>query len=752
LPLLAGGLLAGLYLLLPLRAAAQQTPEIGFPIIVTDDIGGKQVLELGIDPNATSGNDDPKFGEGRAPPFPPNPNTVVARFIDADVSGVTGIPDGTGMNVDIRQGASNFSGQKVHEIKFETGSNASRVTFRWDLPAGVTGTIKDKFNGAVYGPKNITGSGSFTVSPGDPDAIITLSYDGTQKPPHRTTIPGEDGTGNDTGWRLLAPPSGAVRGDLQDDLSFDVDSGHLLHTWAGGGPNGWSAATNASDRLSRGEGFILYFFDDNIDEIDKNGLPLDVSNEGESQNESVAVDNLNTGNRFHLLGNPYDAPFDLSGLAGGDLSGKGFQQAVQVWNPDAGQFKPVMQGSGSDEIDPWQGFIVERTTPGQGPPSIAFNASGRQPGSGSPASSEASPIMASGQQANGQRAVVGLELSVDDGRSTARRANAIVLLDEEATAGWDGYDATRISPPGGAAAAASLPIRRDGGIVHRVMASAPYPAEKETRAIPLSVQASAAGGVATIRWPKAVRGQVPDSWTVELEDRKTEARTDLRGEACTFDIAEDDADLSGPENARFLLHAGPATAVPVELAGFEAAAEGKAVRLTWQTASEQNNAGFYVQRKARASAGWKRLGFVESKVPGGTTSEPKRYRFRDTDLPYAADTLAYRLRQVDTDGTAHTTKKTVVALSAPGEVELKPPFPNPARQRATLRFALPGPTAVQVDVYDLLGRRVATIAEERREAGRHEETLPVAAFPPGIYLVRMQAGKKVRTRKITVVR
>jgi len=750
--LLAGSLLAGLCALLPLRAAAQEIPEISAPIIVTDDLGGKQVLELGIDPNATSGNDGPKFGEGQAPPFPPNPSKVVARFIDADVSGVTGIPDGTGMNVDIRQGGTDFSGQKVHEIKFATGSDATEVTFRWDLPAGVTGTIKDKFGGAVYGPKDMSGSGSFTVNAGDPFAIITLTYSGSQKPPHRRAIPGTDGTGNDTGWRLLAPPSQAVRGDLQDDLSFDVDSGHLLHTWSGGGPNAWSAATSASDPLQRGKGFVVYFFDDSVDEIPSNGLPLDVSNEGESQSSNVTVSGLSTSNRFHVLGNPYNVAFDLSSLAGGDLESEGFQKSVRVWNSETQQFETVMQGSSGDEIAAWEGFVVERTTTGQGASSLTFNASGRQSGAGTLSGGEASSLIAtsmSASSAKSGRAAVDLKLGVEDESGTVEQSGATVLLDEEASAGWDGYDATRIAPPGETAAALTFPTERDDRMTSRSMASQPRPDEDEARTIPVSVR-SDVSGTATIQWPETAREQVPDRWTVKLEDKKTGTQVDLRNGGYEFTPSNEEQSLTTPKDARFRLHVTSAAAIPVELTRFEAQTEEERVRLTWQTASEQSNAGFYVQRSAGTDGRWKRLGFVESKASGGTTAEPKRYRFRDTKRPYTADTLAYRLRQIDTDGTAHLSEAVTVALGAPVEAKLKPPFPNPASRRATLRFSVPEPTTVRVAVYDLLGRRVTTVAEGAHEAGRHEAALPVASLSPGLYFVRLRAAGITQTRKLTV--
>ncbi len=194
--------------------------------------------------------------------------------------------------------------------------------------------------------------------------------------------------------------------------------------------------------------------------------------------------------------------------------------------------------------------------------------------------------------------------------------------------------------------------------------------------------------------------------------------------------------------------------LPVELTGFDAQRTDGTVRLSWQTASETNNAGFYVQRKQR-EAQWQRLGFVESKARDGTTSDSegvRDYRFTDTDLPYAVDSLTYRLRQADIDGTANLSGETVVRLAPPNQLTLHSPFPNPARRQARLRFETPRPTEVRVAVYDLLGRQVKTLVDGHLDAGRHTELLPVSSLVPGMYFVRLRGNGTSRTRKFTVVR
>jgi hypothetical protein len=190
------------------------------------------------------------------------------------------------------------------------------------------------------------------------------------------------------------------------------------------------------------------------------------------------------------------------------------------------------------------------------------------------------------------------------------------------------------------------------------------------------------------------------------------------------------------------------SALPVELSGFDAQRNGATVRLAWQTASETNNAGFHLER-AVDGGGFTEIGFVGG---AGTTERPQSYRFTDARLPFAADTLTYRLRQVDLDGTTAVSDPVVVAFGTPDRLELLAPYPNPARGAATLRYALPGAADVQIEVYNVLGQRVAMIATGRQEAGRVEQRLDTSRWPSGLYFVRLVTDGAVRTERLTVVR
>ena len=188
------------------------------------------------------------------------------------------------------------------------------------------------------------------------------------------------------------------------------------------------------------------------------------------------------------------------------------------------------------------------------------------------------------------------------------------------------------------------------------------------------------------------------------------------------------------------------TQLPVELTSFTASREGEAVALAWSTATETNNAGFDVERSTDGET-FTAIGFE----PGvGTTEEAQSYRFVDRDAPFAT-TLFYRLRQVDTDGTFEYSPVVEVEVT-PSAVALLPVAPNPVVGVANLRYELPEATAVRLQVFDLLGRRVATLADGEKPAGRHEVSWQSAGLASGTYFVRLQAGSTAQTQMLRLVR
>jgi hypothetical protein len=73
--------------------------------------------------------------------------------------------------------------------------------------------------------------------------------------------------------------------------------------------------------------------------------------------------------------------------------------------------------------------------------------------------------------------------------------------------------------------------------------------------------------------------------------------------------------------------------------------------------------------------------------------------------------------------------------------------PNPFAHATTIRFRLPAAGPARLAVFDLAGRRVASLLDETRPAGETAVTWQAAGVPSGVYFIRLESGGRVVTRR-----
>ena len=579
-----------------------------------------------------------------------------------------------------------------------------------------------------------------------------------QVPAYALTVTGEDGTGNDGGWRMLSlPAASGTRAALEDDIDFSVTARATLYRWEGGS---WSPKTASTDALPRGKGFILYLLDDSNNRLDPDGLKIDVNRGTEKTSSDKTVEGLAQQQEWHLLGNPFPGTYDLGSLAGGDLASAGFQATIQVWDPDLGRYRQILQGTTGDDISAWQGFFAQRSTVGAGQTSLTFGSDGYGSGSAQLIGSKTLASAALDQsrpRSNDSPWPTGLALSLDFTNSRGDTVNTdrvTYWMDHRAALGYDAYEAEDLPPPdGGGFATATLPIAKQTELVHRALGAGPPPTIGTSfeRIVPLSVRSVKTNGTATLSWPDRATSSLPADWRIQLIDTKTDSTVDLRQKRYTFSVQKGKS-LDQPDEARFRLKVASKRVPMAELSRFDGEADRDQAKLQWETTFEQDNDGFEVERRVTQDGGeWRRLGFIEG---AGTTDSPQEYEFRDGELPYATDTLRYRLRQVGENGAKSYSEPLVLVRESVDEVQLLGTYPNPASSQATVRYALPDDrdpdAAVRLQLYDVMGRRVRNL-RVRTEPGRYERQLDVSGLASGIYVLRLQAGGTFKTTKVTVV-
>ena len=167
--------------------------------------------------------------------------------------------------------------------------------------------------------------------------------------------------------------------------------------------------------------------------------------------------------------------------------------------------------------------------------------------------------------------------------------------------------------------------------------------------------------------------------------------------------------------------------LPVVLTALAARRQAGGVWVRWATASEVHNDRFEVQR----SADGRGFAPVATVVGQGTAFQPRSYAVFDAGAPSGG--LYYRLRQVDTDGTA--TFSPVVAVGAEA-AEAPALFPNPTRGL----LLLAGPEVIQYRIRNALGQPLRQAAMPAGQA-----TISVADLPAGTYLLELEtpAGRMV---------
>ncbi len=191
-------------------------------------------------------------------------------------------------------------------------------------------------------------------------------------------------------------------------------------------------------------------------------------------------------------------------------------------------------------------------------------------------------------------------------------------------------------------------------------------------------------------------------------------------------------------------------ALPVELTTFDAVVHrsllADEIVLAWRTIGESNNFGFEVQRSGNGKD-FEKIGFVSG---AGSTNVAQAYEFVDAGVNVGI--YYYRLKQIDTNGSFSLSDVKEVALTPPDSYELGQNFPNPFNPQTDIVFRLKDDGRVAITVYDVLGREVGKVIDERMKAGTHRVTFDGRALPSGMYLYSMKAGNYHQVKKMALIK
>ena len=187
--------------------------------------------------------------------------------------------------------------------------------------------------------------------------------------------------------------------------------------------------------------------------------------------------------------------------------------------------------------------------------------------------------------------------------------------------------------------------------------------------------------------------------------------------------------------------------LPICLASFSAEVKNGAVELSWETASETNNARFLLYRNDEV---------IESIEGAGTTSEPHSYEYIDhTVVPGVSYT--YVLADVDyaNDEVKHSDLTLTLIVSEndiPQEFTLENNYPNPFNPSTAISYHLKENCDLELSIYDMDGKIVETLVNDNISAGNHTVNWDASGLSSGVYLYRLKTDNFIETKKMVLMK
>lgn len=189
--------------------------------------------------------------------------------------------------------------------------------------------------------------------------------------------------------------------------------------------------------------------------------------------------------------------------------------------------------------------------------------------------------------------------------------------------------------------------------------------------------------------------------------------------------------------------------LPVELVGFSVIRQENGISVEWQTKSESNNYGFEIQR-SRDSKIFEQIGFVKG---AGTSSTPRFYSFRDRKE--LTGTFYYRLKQIDFNGAAEYSDIQKLEIF-PNEFRLVQNFPNPFNSQTKISFILSKTSAVRIEIFDTIGRKIRILLDAEQPQGTHSVVWDGKNFSgiqvsSGVYFYRIKTPFLESVKKMILI-
>lgn len=93
-----------------------------------------------------------------------------------------------------------------------------------------------------------------------------------------------------------------------------------------------------------------------------------------------------------------------------------------------------------------------------------------------------------------------------------------------------------------------------------------------------------------------------------------------------------------------------------------------------------------------------------------------------------------------------------VEETVPSTFTLEQNFPNPFNPTTTIAYSIPASAHIELTIYDLSGRNVATLVDATQSAGSYHVTFNAEGLASGVYIARLTAGARTAVRKLALLK
>jgi hypothetical protein len=182
------------------------------------------------------------------------------------------------------------------------------------------------------------------------------------------------------------------------------------------------------------------------------------------------------------------------------------------------------------------------------------------------------------------------------------------------------------------------------------------------------------------------------------------------------------------------------SALPVSFINFEGKPKQEYVLLKWNTATEDNNRGFEILRRAETEDVFTTIGFVDGQQ---NSNSIQHYSFNDQTVKSGL-TYYYQLKQLDFDNRyAYSDMVSVVLDALPNKVDI---YPNPTTDLVNINLKdTDFDPESNIEIYNVDGKLVRSVANPNKT---NTILVDLSDLPTGMYIVKIQVNGNLVTERI----